>query len=264
MQGGICSIIWKDRLDLFQIIETAKRTGAQGIEVWGQAPHVPEPTDLGHVAAIRAALCAAGLAAPQYGSYARAGMPGFAAKLRADLAVASGLGAPACRVWAGPANAEELSQEQWSSVVGDLSAACRLAAEQGILLTMERHGGTATNSLWGCVRVFQEVAEPALRINYQVGDTDTARIAEEIRVLGPVVLNVHAMNWRQVGPQRECTRLSDGAIDWRALVHALREAGNDGFIEIEFVRRGAGELSLGETERELAVDVAYLKECISS
>lgn len=261
MQVGICSIIWKDRLDILGVIDTARRVGADGIEVWGQAPHVPDPSDLGHVASIRDAMRQAGLAAPQYGSYARAGTPGFIDKLSADLAVASRLDAPACRIWAGPADSETLEGGQWAHLVDDLRDAGQLAADHGLLLTMERHGGTATNTLWGCLRVFEEVASPALRLNYQVRETDAEIIAAEIRSLGPHILNVHAMNWCTGEGTRVSVRLADGEVDWRELVNALKQAGCDGCTEIEFVRRGAGEISLAETERELAADVAFLHEC---
>ncbi len=262
MKAGICSIIWKERMDIFDVVATAARVGAEGIEVWGQPPHIPDAADLDHVAEIREAMEANGLAAPQYGSYASAGKAGFIADMKQALAITEKLGSPACRTWAGPGNSEDLDAEQWAATMADLKEACAMAADMSLLITLERHGGTATNTVWGCQRVIDEVDSPALKINYQVADTYTNIIAEEIRILSPHILNCHATNSRQTTEARTMTRLADGDIDWAILIGNLKAAGNDGFVEVEFGRRGNEEISLEETESELAADIAFLKECM--
>ena len=78
MKAGICSIIWKDRLSISEVIATAARVGAQGVEVWGQPPHTPDSGDLEEAIRIRDQLDMHGLEAPQFGSYARAGEANFA------------------------------------------------------------------------------------------------------------------------------------------------------------------------------------------
>ncbi len=251
-------------MDIFEVVETAVRVGAEGIEVWGQAPHLADPADLDHVARIAEAMSAAGIAAPQYGSYTRAATDEFLADVKADLAIAGTLGAPAIRMWAGPANSEECDLEQWQATIADLKQGCALAADAGLLITLERHGGTVTNTLWGCQRTLDEVDSPALIINYQVGTaTDTATLAEEIRILAPHILNTHATNHRMTDGTRFSTRLEDGEMDWAAIIASLKAAGNDGFVEIEFVRRGTEEISLEETEAEVAADIAFLKKCMA-
>ncbi len=264
MKAGICSIIWKERMDIFDVVATAAKVGAAGIEVWGQPPHIPDPTDLKHVARLREAMEAKGLAAPQFGSYVYAGNENFLTDMQQALAITAGLGAEACRTWAGPGDSQVLDAEQWAATVADLKEACTMASDMGLLITLERHGGTATNTLWGCQRVIDEVDSPALKINYQVANTGTDTIAEEIRILGPHILNCHATNSRQVEGTRFMTRLADGDIDWASLIENLKAAGNDGFIEIEFVRRGTEQISLEQTESELAADLAFLKECIGA
>lgn len=264
MKAAICSIIWKERMDIFEVVEAAARVGAEGIEVWGQAPHVADPGDLDHVARIREAMEAAGIAAPQYGSYTRAATEEFIADVKADLAIAQTLGAPAIRMWAGPANSEECDIAQWEATIADLKEGCALVADAGLLITLERHGGTVTNTLWGCQRCLDEVDSPALRINYQVGAANaTATLAEEIRILGPHILNCHATNSRMTDGTRLSTRLEDGDADWAAIIESLKSVGNDGFVEIEFARRGTEEISLEETEAEVAADIAFLKKCMA-
>jgi len=49
-------------------------------------------------------MAAAGITASQYGSYTRAASEEFIADVKTDLAIAETLGAPAIRMWAGPAN----------------------------------------------------------------------------------------------------------------------------------------------------------------
>jgi len=262
VKAGICSIIWKERMDIFDVVVAAVRVGAEGIEVWGQPPHIPDAADLDHVAKIREAMEANGLAAPQYGSYVSAGKAGFIAEIKQELAITAELGAVACRLWAGPGDSEVLDADQWAATMADLKEACAMAADMSVLITLERHSGTANNTIWGCQRVIDEVDSPALKINYQVANTCTDTITEEIRILGPHILNCHATNSRQTTEARVMTRLADGDIDWAGLIENLRAAGNDGFVEVEFVRRGDDEISLEETESELAADVAFLKECM--
>ena len=259
MKVGICSIIWKERLDIFEVVATAARVRADGIEVWGQAPHVPDLADHEHLKRIREAMQSEGLVAPQFGSYVRAGTDGFREQAAVALAATEAIGAPACRMWAGPADSEVLDAHQWEAVIADLQHACAVASDKGLLITLERHGNTPTNSLWGCQRVLDEVASTALRINYQVMRTQSDRVAEEIRILAPHILNTHATNARSSDGGRSMTALADGDVDWTALVAALAWNGNDGFVEVEFVRRGTEEISLEKTERELAADVAFLR-----
>lgn len=265
MRAGICSIIWKDKLDIFEIISTAARVGATGIEVWGQAPHIPDATDLGHVARIREAMQVEGLEAPQFGSYARAATDGFVEMLTRDLEVTVGLCAPACRIWPGIADSEDTSAECWARVTADLREACRLAADMGLLITLERHGGTVTNTLWGCRRIIDEVDDPALWINYQVGTSiGEETIAEEIRSLAPYILNVHATNHTDVDGQRVWKRLAEGDVNWASVVSELQANGvDDAVVEVEFARRGTEEIPLEQTEAEVAADIEFLKQCMA-
>jgi sugar phosphate isomerase/epimerase len=263
MKVGLCSIIWKARMDIFEVIEVAARVDAEGIEVWGRPPHMPDDDHLSYAAEIRQAMQAHGLSAPQYGAYAYTGKPDFADDISRSLDITEALGAPACRIWAGPEDAEKLTAEQWSLTITDLKSACTQAAERGLLVTLERHNGNATNSLWGCFRVLEEVDSPALRINFQTMRQDSEVIAEEIRALGPHILNSHATNANYTEEGRFPTRLGEGEVDWASLISELKRSGNQGFIEIEFVQRGKQELSLEETESELAADVAFLKSCIA-
>ncbi|HCU38523.1 MAG TPA: hypothetical protein DGT21_24820 [Armatimonadetes bacterium] len=266
MKAGICSIIWKENLDIFEVINTAARVGAAGIEVWGQAPHIADADDLDHVARIREAIEVAGLQAPQFGSYARAGADGFVEMLTRDLKVTGGLCAPACRIWPGVADSEDTGADGWARVVADLKEACRIAADMGLLITLERHGGTVTNTLWGCRRIIDEVDDPALWINYQIGTRiDEETLAEEVRSLAPYILNVHATNHTFTDGQRVWMRLADGDVDWAGLIAELQANGvDDAVVEVEFARRGTGEISLEETETELAADIEFLKQCMSS
>jgi len=86
---------------------------------------------------------------------------------------------------------EECDIQQWEATIADLKEGCALAADARLLITLERHGGTVTNTLWGCQRTLDEVDSPALKINYQVGTVnDTATLAEEIRILGARISSI--------------------------------------------------------------------------
>jgi sugar phosphate isomerase/epimerase len=188
------------------------------------------------------------------------GSEDFFETLAADLAVTDRLGAPAMRIWVGSQDSEDTTIEQWNGLMTDLREACEIATRQGIIITLERHAHTVTNTLWGTQRVIDEVAHDALKINFQTASPLTARIAEEIRILQPHILNVHAQNSTNTEQGREGRSLADGDVDWAATLEALQAVGWDGFVEIEFVRRGTEELPLDELENELNKDIAFIRE----
>jgi sugar phosphate isomerase/epimerase len=184
--------------------------------------------------------------------------------LRQDLATCQKLSAPACRIWPGTTDSEDTDADLWMRVAADLKQACRLANDAGIAITLERHGGTVTNSLWGCRRIIDEVDDENMWINYQIGTRiDEEIIAEEIRSLAPYILNVHATNHTHADGKRVWKRLEDGDVNWAALIDELAANGvDDAIVEVEFARRGVEEISNQETEAEVAADIAFLKRCM--
>jgi len=114
------------------------------------------------------------------------------------------------------------------------------------------------------MRTLEEVRHPALRINFQIQGTAPATIAEEIRLLGPHILNIHAINYEISPAGRSMSPLGRGEVDWAHLVQCLNAAGNDGYVEVEFVNRGSAPLPLKNLEQELAKDIAFLNSVFAT
>jgi sugar phosphate isomerase/epimerase len=85
---------------------------------------------------------------------------------------------------------------------------------------------------------------------------------EEIRRLGSRIWNVHAQNYRREDGVTRATDLCSGEIDYEQVVQALRGIGYDGYLELEFIRRGttpSAELDALATERAARADYALLR-----
>ena len=263
---GVCSITWKEQLDIFRVLEVASRIGFDGVEIWGQPPHVPAEYDEDHLERLKAALDEKGLAVSMYGSYLRATDPDFGEQADLAIRITRSLGTNICRIWAGDVDSADADEAKWEVVVRDLQELCAKGRDHGLLFAMERHGHTLTDEVPAALRLMEKVGADNLVVNYQIGRyTDADTVAEEIRKLGSKTVNVHAWNATFSDEGRSATGLAEGDIDYQQVVNELKAVNMTGFIEVEFVNRGTGgPLELAEKEAELEKDYRFLRNITSS
>ncbi len=228
MKIGLCSIARKTD-PLTEVCAEAAAVGFEGIELWGRPPHLPEPTEAAGAAA-REVVLAAGLSPAVCGSYLRPGTDGFAGELDGVLAAARGYGAPLLRVWAGGVADHQADESVWRRVVADFEVLLAACGELGV--TVERHGGTLTESEAGAARLLDLLPDPRLTLNYQIrrGADQAGTLAELVR-FGPRLGNVHAHNVRGDGPWS----LAGGDLDYGLLLACLSDLGYKGYVELEFL-----------------------------
>ena len=258
MQLGLCSIARRqDPLDT--VCAEAAALGFTGLEVWGKPPHIPELTAAAGSAA-RDAVLAAGLTPAVFGSYLRPGGDTFAAELDGVLAAATAYGAPLLRVWAGPVADDRADEALWARTLADFRTLLDQCGE--LVLSIERHPHTLTESLAGTVRLLDELPDPRLTINFQYAEgCDTAATVREIRRLWPRITNVHAQSFRK----GRAWSLAGGELDYGVLLGTLRALGYQGFVEVEFVwvEGREGEASPAVWSAALAADYRYLTDCLA-
>jgi 3-dehydroshikimate dehydratase len=126
---GICSVTLR-ALGVDAVVRTAAAAGLAGIE-WGTDVHVH---DAGSATKARTATRAAGLRIMSIGSYYRAGSFG---NFEDVLALATELGAPRVRIWAGDVGSADATAAQWEAVVEDTRRIAGLAAARGATLAFE-------------------------------------------------------------------------------------------------------------------------------
>ncbi len=129
-------------------------------------------------------------------------------------------------------------EEAWRSVVATVGEICRYAESVGAVLAIEPAGVCfiRDHEMW--FRLAEAVGSPSLKVNY-----DPANIVhagrdpvDAARALAPHIVHTHAKdypyNWRQVQQQANVPA-GEGVVDYRAYLHALREAGYEGYLTIE-------------------------------
>ncbi|NPV81186.1 MAG: sugar phosphate isomerase/epimerase [Firmicutes bacterium] len=244
MKVGLCTIAFRE-FPLGDIIEIARSIGVDGIEIWGQAPHVGPNIGEKDLEAVRHMIVLAGLRVSVYGSYIRFAAQGRPINSEEDfrnsLMITKSLGAPIMRVWVGDKPSREMRDDDWDLAQKSLARACKEAKEYGITLAMEMHDGYFTDTAATTLKLIQDVCAPNLRANYQPSfRPDHDDIMEGFRMVKEFIANVHAQNFNRFATtpddQIERSLLSEGAVNYKDMIRELRDVGYRGFISIEFIK----------------------------
>ena len=255
LRPGLVSVTFR-ALSRTEIVRVAREARLEGIE-WGGDVHVPPGDDAAAREAARLTE-ADGLQVAAYGSYYRC-RPGD--DFSPVLDTAAVLGAPMIRVWPGNKGSAETSADERRGVVEEIRRISELAAQQGILIAAEWHGGTLTDEPDSGLSLADEVDHPNFRLYWQPSRNRTfeQRMAELERVL-PHLAHVHAFHWLDL-PDREDRRvLAEGEADWQRYLRVAAEAPampNDvpRFAMLEFVR--------SDEPAQLAEDAATLRRWLA-
>lgn len=243
MQTGLVSVSFR-QLSVDQLIAIAAEAGLDSIE-WGGDVHVP-PGDIPLARSAGERTRAAGLTVACYGSYyrltdAEAGM----AQQVVDTAEA--MGAPLIRVWAGNSGSTNASAALRAEICRNAQHIAGLAAEKGIDIAFEFHGGTLTDTAASARALLDAVDSASTGTLWQppVG-MSTADCIDSIRTVAPYIRNIHVFSWD--GTNR--LPLQAGAEKWRACLDAIAKLPGDRTLLLEFVR--------GDEPAQLMQDAACL------
>ncbi|MBO1330453.1 sugar phosphate isomerase/epimerase [Streptomyces sp. VRA16 Mangrove soil] len=189
---GLCSVTYR-RLPAIEVARYAVHAGLEVIE-WGADVHAPaqEP---GTVGTVRAVSDQYGLTCCSYGSYFRA-TPGELAGFPAIARAAVRLGAQRVRVWAGGTGSQHVLPDERHETVRCLREAARIAADHGLTLATEFHGGTLTDTVASTLRLLDEVDADNVRTYWQPPqDMPDEEALAGLVELGARVAAVHAFSW---------------------------------------------------------------------
>ncbi len=260
--GGIGS---KEHRSAF--LKKAKAIGFDGIEL---GPSVLDQPD---VASLRAELedagmpCVAirgggGFTDPRTASRANQQWEGiihFAAQIGAGVVNSTVGGSPSPDPRGdGTYRGERISQgasqtareEDYERTARGLSEAAKVAADQGLEISIEIHQHTIVDNSWSALHLLELIDQPNVGINPDLGNIYwTYDIPEEscedaIAVLAPHCNYWHCKNLNSVHiPDLEKSILlqapiPDGDIDYRFAISAMLDAGYSGYLAIEGMRLG--------------------------
>lgn len=225
--AGLCSVTLR-ALSVEDVAAVAARAGLAAVE-WGGDVHVP-PGDAGAVRRAVAVSAAHGLTVASYGSYlfALGVEPDDAVRRAVDTAAA--LGAPHLRVWAGFDDAVAAADRPL--VVEGIARCAALAAEVGIDVGIEFHGGTPTATVAGTVALLAAIDAPNVRSLWQPpywrGPTAPEADAAEVRSLGARLGHLHVYEWSAAGVRLP---LAAGRERWAAVLAAVPTGDRTAFLE---------------------------------
>lgn len=141
------------------------------------------------------------------------------------IGVASLIGAPCLRVFAGKAPEGHTENEAFNWTVEALKECVNKAGEYGVLLALENHGGvTATPE--GILRILDAVNSDWLRVTLDTGNYPADPYGG-IAATAPWAVNVHAKMY-------EVSLEGERRLDYRRILSTLKTAGYRGYLSIEY------------------------------
>lgn len=223
------------QLDWPKVLEVTREAGIDAIE-WGGDVHVP-PGDPETAKEVLNACKASGVSVSAYGSYDRS-TGDFAPVLSTAKALETSL----IRIWAGPKGSAETSPDEREDVTKAIRSRCEQAEAEGIIIGLEYHGGTLTDTLESALDLFESVNHQNLRLFWQprVAGTPEGNL-RELRAVFPHLGNIHLFHWGP-GGHKDRRSLEEGRADWTSYLKETAGYFNKHtaqplpFVTFEFVR----------------------------
>lgn len=176
------------------------------------------------------------------------------------LEVAASLKAPVCRVFGGHIDRSDPAaiEAGLKLVVDSLAALAPKAAELGLVLALENHGGLPCTGEEQ-VSVIEQINSPALRATIDIGNymqgnqspTDGTAAAASLAAYIHVKDNKRAVADGRWDDFAACT-LGQGDVDIPACMKILSDSGYDGYVALEY--EGAEDETTGVPE-----SIRYMK-----
>lgn len=230
---GLCSVTFRARTPT-AIVKIASDAGLAAIE-WGADVHVP-PGRLDTARDVGRSTREAGLTVSSYGSYLRPPADDVDAFHRV-LETAQELGAPMIRIWPGWRDraSADYSDADRRATVEAINAMGAAAQAHDVVIGLEFHPGTLTDSTASAVQLMQAIDSPAVFLYWQPRPgIPRAEALDELAAVGPDIAFVHVFHW-----DTDCQRfpLAEGAAEWRAYFAAIPEGRFAGqrYALLEFV-----------------------------
>ena len=135
------------------------------------------------------------------------------------------LGAPCIRIFAGPIPAGETDMDGVNRVLECVRELVPYAAERGVVLALENHGGVAATGQM-TLRFVQQIQSPWFGINLDFGNFRTDPYAE-FAMLAAHTVTTHAKRTMNCPEGRV-------PVDYTKVADVMREAEYRGYISIEY------------------------------
>lgn len=225
MRIGLVTTTLRQIKNLEDVVRIAAESGVQCIE-WGGDVHV---TDIGSARLAKKLCDEAGIAVSSYGSYYRVGICDKS-EWKRICEISKEIGAEYIRVWLGTQDSEKTDDESYSKLVEDAKSMCAVAAEYGLCVCPECHGGTYNNNTDAFLKIREDIGcdnfKTYFQSRYRRMNYDLDRIERTV----PYIQSVHVSFFDQ--RREQFPKYNPSYM--RTLLEKLNEVGYDGDVLLEF------------------------------
>lgn len=245
---GMTSVTFRKK-SIDEVIKITNEAGLDGIE-WGGDVHVP-PGELFKAKEIAKKTREAGLQVLSYGSYHTL-MQNDVGDFKKVLKTANMMGTNCIRIWAGKADINKVTREEFIKASQELKLICKMAYEDGVFISLEKHRKTLTHTTKSTLKLLQLADcinlgtywQPSLELSVEDN-------VKSISLLKPYISNIHVFKWND---RKERFLLSEGK-EWQFYISELNSDINNQSFILEFVK--------GDSDEIFLKDAATLKTWLS-
>ena len=260
---------WKaENWTLDRLMEEVKRLGLENIDVHAGMIGAPDSA----AAKIKSALAKSGLilsGLSMSNSFSSDKPEEFRAQVdtvKRWIQVAAQVRAPVSRIFGGSLSLKQrndpaIHQQKYRQIMDGLGEVTREAEKHGLILALENHGGLPCTGEEQ-VEVIRSIKSPSLKATVDVGNYMNGGQEGHVgsRLAAPYAAYVHFKDFIKVDDAKSpwgwnvtpCG-LGEGAVNHRACLEALRDAGYKGFVALEY--EGVEDEQTGVPK-----SVAYMKQ----
>lgn len=224
-KAGLCSVSFrKNSPD--EILSACKNAGLSYIE-WGSDIHAPESDEskLIEIAELQAKY---NIKCSSYGSYFRIGQNSID-ELQKYIRSAKILGTKIIRIWCGTKGSSEYSNEETEILINECISTAKIAEENDVILCLECHVWTYTDSLQSALYVMKKVNKSSFRMYWQPNQfSKEENNLEYAEGISQYITNIHVFNWE--GSVKK--PLGQGLDVWKKY---LEKTGDDKTLLLEFM-----------------------------
>jgi len=225
---GICSVSFRQHSHE-EVIKAVSDAGLDCIE-WGSDVHAPfnDEERLKEIARLQREY---NVKCHSYGTYFHI-MEDSLELLNSYIKAAKMLGASVLRLWCGTKGSAKYSEEEKAELICECKKAAQIAKENSVILCMENHPGSFTDTAKSSLELIEKVNSPHFKMYWQTnvkGDVELA--LKEAKLLSPHTVNIHVSWW----VDSKHLPLSEGALVWE---NYLREFTDEKCLFLEFMHDG--------------------------
>ena len=202
-----------------EIVKAVKNAGLTCIE-WGSDVHAPcrDTARLYEIAALQEEY---GVTCSSYGTYFRLGATPLT-ELHDYIAAAKILGTGILRLWGGSKAGADMTDEELAAFTDTCKQAAAIAEEAGVILCLECHMLSITETPDYAVALMEAVNSPAFRLYWQPFQwLDSEGSLAVAKAYAPYAEHIHVFNWHPPKMAPAKSPLAEAVEDWRAYLSVL-------------------------------------------